>query len=344
MNETMRAVICNESGDLVIEDRPLPNYPNDHSVTYALVGIKSFGVNRADLLQRAGHYPAPPGTPQDILGLEFSGVIESFSSGEEHSGTFMIGDRVMGICNGAAYAESIVVPRDQLLAIPDEMSFTQAAALPEAHLTAYDALVNQGQLREGDRVLIHAIGSGVGAAASHIAASMGARVTGTTRSEWKRTRAISDLPVDAVWRSENGIFTPTESSDGFDVILDFIGGAYLRENLKILNTRGRIVVIGLLGGVKGEINLGHLLAKRASLIGTVLRSRSVKEKIDLTSDYRKNILPYLKVNGEISPRENGVKEILVEPVSHVYSALEISLALQHLENGQIWSKVVGEWT
>ena len=343
----MRAIVCAPSGHLNIEERPAPVIPISSSLPYAEVRIKAFGVNRADLLQRAGHYPPPPHTPPDILGLEFAGEITRFSGDVEVSGAFQVGDRVMGICDGAAYAESIVVPRDQLLSIPEWMSFPQAAAIPEVHLTAFDALYHLAKVKRGERVLVHAIGSGVGVAAAHIAHFLGAEVIGTTRSAWKRDRALSELPVREVWLSEGGRFLPSKESESIDVILDFIGAAYLKENLRSLRTGGRIIAIGLLGGIKGEINLGTLLTKRATIKGTVLRSRSAQEKIKLTKNYAELVLPKLRPPPSPSVplvlTEHPKDNVEVTPFYKVYNAQNMINAHQDLESGQIWSKVIGEW-
>lgn len=340
----MKAVICKPCGRLEIEERESPSFPQRPTIPFAEVNIKAFGVNRADLLQRAGHYPPPPGTSTEILGLEFSGVITRFSDNQERSGQYKLGDRVMGICDGAAYAESIIVPRDLLLSIPKELSFVQAAAIPEAHLTAFDALVNRAQVQPGERVLIHAIGSGVGVAAAHIAHALGAEVIGTTRSPWKRDKALTELPVSDVWLSEGGRFIPAHEYDGVDIVLDFVGAAYLKENLKVLRTCGRIILIGLLGGVRGELPLGLVLAKRASLIGTVLRSRSVEEKIALSQSYAETLLPKLKSDQKTRGQSPLIqKGIYLPPVNRVYQTENIDQAHQDLESAKIWSKVVGVW-
>jgi NADPH:quinone reductase len=337
----MKAIVCKSKGDLIIEQIDAPKFTSSTQLVHANVLIKAFGINRADLLQKSGYYPAPAGIPQDILGLEFAGVIESFSDYQEHSGEFTVGDRVMGICSGAAYAEQIIVPRDQLIPIPDAFSFVTAAAIPEAHLTAFDALVNQAQIQSGEDVLIHAIGSGVGSAAAHIAQFLGAKVVGTTRTEWKRQRAEQSLPVEDVWLAKNGRFKSQESEKKFDVILDFVGAAYLKENISCLKSCARLVMIGLLGGAKTDINLGVILAKRAHLIGTVLRSRSTSEKIALTQKYKREILPFLRETTE--PNHSADYLVRLEPIQSIYNAKDILHVHQHLEDGLVWSKLVCVW-
>lgn len=337
----MRAIICTADQKLQIQVKEQPIFSLNTQVNFARISIKAFGINRADLLQKAGHYPAPPGVAKDILGLEFAGVIEAFSNGADHCEGFQLGDRVMGICSGEAYAEQIIVPCGHLLPIPAQFSFSTAASIPEAHLTAYDALVNQGQLKEEDEILIHAIGSGVGCAAAKIADFLGAKVSGTTRSLWKKERALSQLHLQKVYLSEHGRFMGADEQNNFDLILDFIGAAYLKENMQRLKHQGRLVMIGLLGGIKAELNLGILLAKRAQIIGTVLRSRSIQEKADLTQAYRQKILPFLIKNTEsLQSEDQGIK---LEPVYKVYAPHELEQAHQDLANSQVWSKLVCQW-
>ena len=344
MRHTRRAISCDPQGELSLVNRPPLDTPQQANQPLALVRVEAFGLNRADLLQRAGHYPPPPGVSPEILGLEFTGVVEQIiglkgeGSDDDLNTTFprpQVGDRVMGICAGGAYAEELFTPLDQLLPVPDHFSVAQAAALPEAYLTAYDALINQASLRSGERVLIHAIGSGVGAAAAHLASLLGAEVIGTTRSEWKRERALRELPVSQVWLSKDGQWSPPDA-ESFDVIIDFVGAAYLKENVKRLALKGRLVVVGLLGGIKAELNLGLLLSRRAQLIGTVLRSRSTTEKIELTQRFRHEILPHFS------------NQVLAPPaICDTYlvsdSVLRVDDAHERLANNDTWSKLVCVW-
>ena len=330
MSVTMRAVLCDHQGTLTVATRPIPSFPDESPRSLARVRVQAFGVNRADLLQRAGHYPPPPGVSTEILGLEFSGTIEEVSQSEVTTSHLRAGDEVMGICAGGAYAEYVIVPLEQLLPKPSPFSITEAAAFPEAYLTAFDALINQGRLSSGERVLIHAIGSGVGVAAAHLAALLGAEVVGTTRSEWKRDRALTTLPVHDVWLSHEGHWV--QDTSPFDLIIDFIGAAYLKDNLKVLASQGRLVVVGLLGGARAELNLGLLLAKRARLIGTVLRSRSAQEKIELTQKFRRELL------GEF---ENS--SLLPPEITQIFPAHQIEEAHERLAGNDTWSKLVCTW-
>ena len=337
----MRVIACTDKQQLKLEQREELKFKPNSPVTFARVAVKAFGINRADLLQRAGHYPPPKGVVSDILGLEFAGIIDSFSDGSNQYADYQVGDRVMGICAGAAYAEQVIVPVEHLLPIPQDMSFCTAASIPEAHLTAYDALVTQGRLQVGDEVLIHAIGSGVGCAAAVLADFLGAQVSGTTRSDWKKEKALQSFALQQVYLAKQGQFMPKTEQKRFDLILDFIGAAYFKENLHRLNHQGRLVVIGLLGGIKTELNLALLLAKRAQIIGTVLRSRSIKEKKELTQSYRKNILPFLYQDQTTSEMTNrGIK---LEPIYRVYSPNELEEAHLDLAASGVWSKLVCRW-
>lgn len=249
-----------------------------------LVKVHACGLNRADLLQRQGHYPAPPGVSADVPGLELAGEIHSIGIG---LAGLSVGDRVMAIVSGGGMSEFVCVPAGQLMPIPEAMSFEQAAAVPEAFLTAFDAIVSRGGGRSGEVLLVHAAASGVGTAGLQIGRALGMNPIATTRTAAKVPR-LAEQGARHALLVENGRFASEVrelAPSGAHVILDFVGAAYLEENLRAVASGGRIVAIGLLGGSRGEISLGHLLAKRASLIGTVLRSRSEAEKAALVSDF-----------------------------------------------------------
>lgn len=278
-----RMVVIREPGDegvLEFMDRELEGpAPGE-----LLIRVMAAGLNRADLLQRRGFYPAPPGVSPDVPGLEFAGVVHEVG---DCVAAELMGRRVMGIVAGGAMATHLIVPASLCMPIPEHVAFHEAAALPEAFLTAYDALRTQAALRVGESVLIHAAGSGVGSAAVQLAAAMGAEVIATSRTPHKLERATA-LGADQVILVEEGRFADAVragAGGGADVILDFVGGAYLAENLSALAPRGRLVVIGLLGGAKGALPLGVLLAKRAHVIGTVLRSRPLEEKEALVTGF-----------------------------------------------------------
>ena len=296
---TMRAVVMAAPGPpdvLRIEARPRP-VPGPHEVR---VRVAASGLNRADLLQRRGRYPAPPGVPADILGLEYSGVVDAVG---ERVGQWSSGDRVMGLVGGGGYAEAVVVHEDEVLPIPDAVETVDGASLPEAFLTAWDAMVLQMGLAAGETVLIHAVGSGVGTAAVQLAALTGARVLGTSRTPDKLRRA-NDLGLDeaipggeAAWAE---VVLERTGGRGVDVIVDLVGGAYLEGNLACVAPRGRIVVVGMPSGSVAPIDLRALMRRRASLTGTVLRARSAVEKRALIHEARRRLLPAMRT-GRLRP-------------------------------------------
>ncbi len=261
------------------------------------VAVRAAGVNRADLLQRRGLYPAPEGAPRDVPGLEFAGVVEARG---EDARAWPEGARVMGIVSGGAMASHVLVHERELVPIPEGMSFTDAAAIPEAYFTAWDALTRRASLRSGDVLLVHAVGSGVGVAALALGRALGALVVGTTRSAEKLARLeamglIGDdqakgLLIEAPPAFASALSRLTGGALA-DVILDTVGGSYLEENVRALAPLGTIVSIGLLGGAQAPLPLGLLLAKRGTLAGSVLRSRPIEEKIALAQRFRREVLP-----------------------------------------------------
>jgi NADPH2:quinone reductase len=272
---TVRAIVyAGAGGPEVIELREVEAPRPGRS--QVRVRVCATAVNRADLLQRMGMYPAPDGAPKDIPGLEFSGVVDEVGEGASRA---WLGQEVCGIAGGGTYAEWVCVHEALLMPKPEGLSLEQAAAIPEAFVTAHDALVTVGGATPGDVVLIHAVGSGVGIAAAQIAVALGARVFGTARTESKRVAAMRfglEAAFDGARFDE--ALRDASKGRGADVIVDFVGASYLDRNLSSLAPRGRLVMVGLLGGAVGEINLGLLLRKRARIEGTVLRSRSDQEK------------------------------------------------------------------
>ena len=267
--------------------------------TQVLVEVAAAGLNRADCLQRRGFYPAPPGVPADVPGLEIAGVIESVGDSVT---TWKPGDRVMGIVAGGGMATRALTEAAELMPIPDAFSLAEAAAVPEVFLTAYDAIVLQGGLARGQTVLLHAVASGVGTAAIQLASVIGANSVGTSRTADKLARCV-ELGLTHAVLVEEGQFAEqvkTAAANGVNVILDTIGAAYLPQNVQVIAKRGRIIVIGLMGGVKGELNLGLLLARRASVHGSVLRSRSPEEKAALTKSFTDEMLARF-TTGELKP-------------------------------------------
>ncbi len=255
-------------------------------------------VNRADLLQRMGLYPGPP-MVDEIPGLEFAGVVAAIGSRVLDTAE---GDAVMGIVAGGAYAERLVTHERTLLPLPSTVPLADAAAIPEVFLTAFDALVVQGGLTAGRTALVHAGASGVGTAAIQIAAAIGARIVVTASTE--KVGACRDLGADLAvdYRSEDFVEATLEHTvgRGVDVILDVIGGEYVARNLECLSPGGTIIQVGVMGGGKATVNVGELLRKRARLVGTVLRSRPIEEKIALARRAHTELMAHFE-RGAMSP-------------------------------------------
>ncbi|HLL53710.1 MAG TPA: NAD(P)H-quinone oxidoreductase [Myxococcaceae bacterium] len=267
-----------------------------------LVAVRASALNRADLLQTAGHYPAPPDVAQDIPGLEYAGEVVAVGPRVRR---FRVGDRVMGLVGGGAFAEQLVTHEREALPIPPDLDFARAAAVPEAFITAFDALVQAG-LRPSEHVLIHAVTSGVGSAGVQLAKAFGANVIGTGRSAEKLARCKAELGLAGSVRVESKppafaqeVRTLT-GGHGVDVVLDLVGGAYLPETLSAAATQARIVLVGLLAGRAEKLDLSVLLSKRLRLFGTVLRSRPIEEKIALARDFERQVLPLFS-EGRIKP-------------------------------------------
>jgi putative PIG3 family NAD(P)H quinone oxidoreductase len=301
----MRAVVITQAGGpeyLAIRGLPTPE-PGPGEV---LVRVHATALNRADILQREGRYPPPPGAP-DIPGLEFAGEVVGAGSGATR---WKIGARVFGIVGGGAHAEYLVVNQDAIAAIPDQMDWTNAAAVPEAFITAHDAMIVQAELAAGETVLIHAVASGVGLAAVQLARAWGAIPFGTSRSAEKlhaaRELGMEDgLTIDRDFEPLAPKVDAWTAGRGIDVTLDLVGGPYLAASAKVAALRGRIMIIGSLAGAAGEFPLGIVLRKRLQLRGTVLRSRSLAEKIDATARFEREVVP-LFATGKLRPVVDSV--------------------------------------
>ncbi|MEJ5255178.1 MAG: NAD(P)H-quinone oxidoreductase [Acidimicrobiales bacterium] len=283
----LAVVLDSYGGPEVLTVREVPDpVPGPEEV---VVDVVATALNRADLLQRRGLYPGPP-MPQEIPGMELSGRV---SARGDRVTAWELGDEVMGIVGGGAHAQRIAVHERQLMRVPETVAVADAAAIPEVWITAYDALVLQGGLTSGRTALVHAGGSGVGTAAIQIAKAIGARVI-VTASAGKLARCVelgADVAVD--YRVEDFVDSVREATGGHgvDVVLDVVGGDYVDRNIEALRTGGRIVQVGVMGGGVAHVNVGRLLPKRASIIGTVLRSRPIEEKIALTQRFAAEILP-----------------------------------------------------
>jgi putative PIG3 family NAD(P)H quinone oxidoreductase len=278
-----------------------------------LVRVAAAGLNRADVVQRRGRYPAPPGAIPDVPGLEYAGEVQAVGSDVQR---WKAGDRVMGIVGGGAMSSHVVVHEREAIPVPAELPLVDAAAIPEVFVTAWDALFRQADLRMGERVLIHAVGSGVGTAALQLALAAGARPVGTSRSREKLDRCAALGLGDAVL-AENGRFA--DEANGADVILDTVGASYAAENALAIAPRGRWVIVGLLGGATGDFPFGTLLGKRITIMGTVLRARPLEEKAALAQAFAHEVVPLIAA-GRLRPVIDDV--LPMERVAEAHERME----------------------
>jgi putative PIG3 family NAD(P)H quinone oxidoreductase len=282
----MRAIVIDKPNSLSWADVPDP-VPGEGEV---LIQVTAAGVNRADVMQRQGNYPPPAGAPP-YPGLECSGVISATGPGVTGH---HVGERVCALLSGGGYAEQVAVGVGQLLPVPQGLSVQESAALPEAACTVWSNVVDIARLRPGETLLVHGGGSGIGTFAVQLGKALGARVVVTARAA-KHDR-LTALGADVAVDYTTGDFT----EHGADVILDIIGAKYLDRNIRALNPDGRIAVIGLQGGRKGELDLGALLAKRGSISATTLRARPAADKARIVRSVRKQVWPLIDA-GTIRP-------------------------------------------
>jgi NADPH2:quinone reductase len=313
---TMRAVAITKPGGpdvLAVVERPRPE-PGRHEVR---VRVRATAINRADLLQRMGAYPAPADSPPDIPGLELAGEVDALGEGVTR---WKIGDRVFGLVGGGAYAEYVTSHERALARIPDGIAFDHAAAIPEAFITAHDAM-SQAGLTCGEVVLVHAAGSGVGTAAIQLGAALGAFVIGSARTPDKLERA-KPLGLDAGVVVENGRFADSVKKIdplGAHVILELVGGPYVDEDLRCARERGRIMLVGLMAGVRTEVDLGLLLRRRVRITGTQLRNRALEEKLAVMQSFEQQVVPLLS-RGKIQPVIDRVMPLDQASEAHAYMA------------------------
>ncbi len=325
----MKAVyIANFGGveNLEISEVPGPPAPAN---TQVLVRVRAAGLNRADLLQVRGLYPPPVGYSPNIPGLEFAGDITVVG---DNVTKWTVGDRVFGITAGEAQAEFILTDESLIVRVPDNLSFTEAAAVPEAFITAHDAIFTNGELNTGETLLVHAVGSGVGLAALQLAKAKGAIVIGTSRTADKLDRC-SELGLDTGILTDGSsdfstIVKEKTEGRGVDLILDLVGAAYFTQNLASLALKGRLILVGLTSGRTAEFDLGLALQKRAKIIGTVLRARPIDEKADATRGFADDVVPLLE-SGAIKPN-----------LDRVFQAEDVVAAYKYLESNESFGKVV----
>jgi putative PIG3 family NAD(P)H quinone oxidoreductase len=283
-----------------------------------LVRVRAAGLNGADMMQRRGLYPAPPGAPQDIPGMELAGEVLALGSGARR---FALGERVMAIVAGGAQAELAVVHERQLMAVPERLDWPAAGGLPEVFLTAHDALFSQAALRSGEHLLVHGGAGGVGTAAIQLGRATGARVTATVRNEGLRG-AVGELGASVI--APEGF---TEHGP-FDVILELVGAPNLPENLEALAIGGRICVIGVGAGAKSELNLLALMGKRARIHGSTLRGRALEEKAIASRLVEHEVLPLF---------ESGQLRV---PVAEVFGLERAAEAYERFAAGAKLGKIV----
>ena len=321
----MKAVVVTGKGGtdvLAVRDVPDPIAGSGE----VRVRVHAAGINRADVLQRQGRYPAPPGSPADILGLEFAGEVESIGDGVR---MWNAGDRVYGICGGGGQAELVVAHERAVARVPPALDLVTAAAVPETFITCHDALFTQAQLQMGETVLIHAAGSGIGTTAVQLARAAGARTLGTSRTPDKLQRA-TELGLDHALPADGFAASVLERTggEGAHVVLDVIGGAYLAANVAALALKGRLVMLATLGGADQPLPVSEIMRKRIRIFGTVLRARPLEEKIAATSAFARHVGPLLAA-GTVRPI-----------VDRVFPLHEVAAAHRHMESNASFGKIV----
>ena len=309
----MRAATIRDN-EIVVEEHPDPE-PGKGEV---LVRVRAAGLNGADMMQRRGLYPAPPDSPQDIPGMELAGEVAALGDGVER---FEPGDRVMAIVGGGAQAELCVVRERELMPVPETLEWAAAGGLPEVFATAYDAVFAQGELRPGERLLVHGGAGGVGTAAIQLARAAGARVTATVRDDALRD-GVAAFGADVIGCDGFAEHGP------FDVILELVGAPNMPENLAALATGGRITVIGVSAGAKSELNLLALMGKRARIHGSTLRARPPEQKAAIARALEHEVLPQF---------DSGALRV---PIADTYPLADAAAAYERFAGGGKLGKVV----
>ena len=322
-------VIANHGGPEVLEVREVET-PREPTADRVRVRVRAAGLNRADILQRRGQYPPPPGYPQNIPGLEFAGEVDEI--GEEVR-AWRQGQRVFGITGGGAQAEYVIVPENHLAEVPANLDWPEAGAVPEVFITAHDALFTRAQLRPGETMLVHAAGSGVGTAAIQLARVSGATAFGTSRTPDKLERAKEyGLNKSVVINGQPELFAAAvrewTNGRGVNVIIDLVGAAYYEDNLDALAPLGRMVLVGTTSGAKATLDLAKLMRKRLTVVGTVLRARSAEEKGTATRLLAEQVVPLMAM-GTVKPI-----------IDRVYKVDQIREAHVRMESNESFGKIV----
>lgn len=284
----MKAVVISHPGPpdvLTIEDRPQPPL----GVSEVLIGVKAAGLNRADLIQREGRYPAPANAPPDIPGLEVAGVIEQVGAQVRR---WKKGDAVCALLAGGGYAEYVAVEGGHCLPLPQDWSFTDAAALPEAVFTVWHNVFQRARLTAGERFLVHGGSSGIGLAAIQLARTHGARAFATAGSD-EKCRACQASGAERAINYRRQDFETALKDEGMDVILDMVGGEYVEKNLRLLRPEGRLVFINAMTGARAEFNVRDIMARRLTITGSTLRSRESKFKSELATQIEQHVWPLI---------------------------------------------------
>jgi putative PIG3 family NAD(P)H quinone oxidoreductase len=326
----MKAVTISAAGGpevLQISEVQTPPPPTANRVR---VRVRAAGLNRADVYQRRGLYPAPPGYPQNIPGLEFAGEVEAVGDEVRH---WTIGQRVFGITAGGAQAEYIVAPENHLAEIPENLDWPEAAAVPEVFITAHDALFTRANLRPGESMLVHAAGSGVGTAVIQLARVAGATTFGTSRTAEKleRSKAFGlsyAIPVGGDPQTMVAPVMEWTRDRGVNVIIDLVGAAYLEANLNALASHGRLVLVGTTAGAKAMFDISVAMGKRLTVVGTTLRGRSLEEKATATRLFAEQVVPLLAA-GTVRPI-----------IDRIHRMEEIREAHARMEGNESFGKIV----
>jgi putative PIG3 family NAD(P)H quinone oxidoreductase len=327
----MRTVwISRPGGPEVLEIREVPQ--PEAIADQVLVRVRASALNRADLLQRQGRYPAPPGYPQEIPGLEFAGEVAEVGPQVKQ---WKVGQRVFGLVGGGGQAEYVVVQERLLAEIPKNLDWAEAAAIPEAFMTAHDALWKQAGLRPGETVLIHSVGSGVGLAATQLVRAIQAVPFGTSRTADKIEKAKKEgLEAGLMVRDNFDELVSTAerwtSGRGINVVLDLAGGPYVKASQKVMATKGRIILVGTVAGGAYELDSRFVMGKRLEVRGTVLRARPLEEKIEVTQAFASEVAP-LFASGVLHPN-----------IDSRYKISEIRKAHERLESNETVGKVIVE--